>query len=259
MAFSINDLATELGIDPSTLAAKGDVVAKWNGYLSNADTQYQESARAKKDALEAVERTKREQEVIDAQIAKFGVSETRVAELESAVAARDAAIEKAKSMGFTFDIPAARATPTPAPKPDQTAIHLNQFGQLLKVQSKYQAVYGKPYADDLEQLINDANAQRLPIYDFAARKYDFAGEEKRKSDADLAAKRTEWETAAVKKYQEENPMRTPIDQRGRTSAHSQIHKPREASADKNFRNLPVKERIAQSVARSRAAFDQSVA
>ena len=50
MAFTVDSLAQELGIDPATLAGKGDVVAKWNGYLTEADTKYNSATAAQKDA-----------------------------------------------------------------------------------------------------------------------------------------------------------------------------------------------------------------
>ena len=41
MSFTLDTLADELGIPRETLSAKSDVVAKWNGYLSEADSKIQ--------------------------------------------------------------------------------------------------------------------------------------------------------------------------------------------------------------------------
>ena len=46
MAFTVEALAAELGIDPATLQAKPDAVKKWNGYLTEADTKYTQATAA---------------------------------------------------------------------------------------------------------------------------------------------------------------------------------------------------------------------
>lgn len=264
MAFSINDLATELGIDPSTLAAKGDVVAKWNGYLSSADTKYQEATQAQKDAVAKLEQAQREQAAIDAEILKFGTTETRMAELETAVAIRDAALAKVKASGFNVDL---SGFPTPKVETvdpvkelrDRQDSGFRQMGQAMKVAARYSAIYEKPFVDDPVALVSEAIANRMDVEAWAEKKFDFAGEQKRRSDANLAKQKAEWEAAAVNKYKEDNPVRSPLDQRGVASKHPQIFKPRDAASAKTFANLPAKERLAQSVARGRALAAESVA
>ena len=83
MAFTLDVLAQELGIDPATLAAKGDVVAKWNGYLGEADTKYTQATAAQKAAEKALEDVKNEQATIDQNIAAFGMTEANVIALRA--------------------------------------------------------------------------------------------------------------------------------------------------------------------------------
>src|ERR1700733_10176106 len=101
MAFTLDNLAAELGIDPATLQAKPEAVAKWNGYLSKADEQYRE-------AKESLEQAKRDQAAIDTEIQKFGMTEARVTELETANAAYKAALDKAKGAGLNIDLSGIR-------------------------------------------------------------------------------------------------------------------------------------------------------
>jgi hypothetical protein len=251
MAFTIEALAAELGIEASTLAAKGDVVAKWNGYLGEADGKY-------RTANETLAQAQREQTAINDQIAKFGVTEARLGELESANAAYKAALETAKKGGFNIDLsgipqPAASVTVDPNKAfQDQMGLGFRQMGKAMKVQARYQAVYGKPFADDPVALVDEAIAHKMDIEAYAEQKYKFTDETNRRAAADLEAKKAEWQAQAVDKYKEEHPE-IPLSQRGMASRHPQVFKPRDAASDKTFRSLPVKERIAQSVARSREA------
>jgi len=252
MAFSISDLATDLGIDVSTL--KPDAVSKWNGYLTEADTKYQGATKAQREAAEAVEQAKRDQTAIDEQIQKFGVTETSLAEYKAANAALTAALEEVKKSGFNVNMPnlpkpAAAAAVDPAA---EWKAGFRQMGAAMRVQAKYQAIHGKPYPDDPTQLVDEAIARRMDVEAWAEQKYNFAAESARISKEAAAKHDAEIAAAAVKKYQEDNPQRSPLDQRGVASKHPQIYKPKDAATDKAFRNQPVKERIAQSVARGRA-------
>ena len=261
MAFTLDVLAQELGIDPSTLASKGDVVAKWNGYLTKADTQYHDADKAQKEALATLEQAKREQTAIDEQIQKFGVTETSLAEYKAANAALTAALEEVKKSGFNVNMPnlPTPKAPAAADPADQWKQGFKQMGAAMRVQAKYQAIHGKPYPDDPTALVDEAIARHMDVEAYAEQKYNFAAESARvqkevaaKHDAEIAA-------AAVKKYQDDNPQRTPLDQRGVASKHPQIYKPREAADAKKFAKLPAKERIAQSRARALASVDHGAA
>lgn len=251
MAFTIEGLAQELGIDPATLASKGDVVARYNGYLSGADTQYRE-------AKESLEQAKREQEVITAQIVKFGETEASLGELRSANAAYKAALEEAKKGGFNIDlsglptpkIPAA-ADPLADLRSRQDA-GFRQMGAAMRVASKYQSIHGKPFIDDPIALVDAALAARMSVEDYAEQKYKFADESARINKENATKHDAEVGAAAVKKYQEDNPTRSPMEQRGVASKYPQITKPKDAAEGRKFANLPPKERLAQSVARGRA-------
>lgn len=255
---TLAELANELGIDPAVLSAKGDVVTKWNGYLSGADTKYQDATRAQSEAVEKLEQAKREQQVINDQIASFGVTEASVAELRAANAALTAALEEVKKSGFNVDlskIPTPRASDNPDPNKllqDKMTQGFSLFGQALKVQNTYQEIYGKPFTGDIEALANEAQRNHMSVFDWAAKTYDFVGERSKRQKAAQEAHDADVSAKAVSKYKEDHPE-IPLGQRGVASRHPQIFKPRDAATDKTFRNLPAKERIAQSVARSRAA------
>jgi hypothetical protein len=259
MAFTLDTLASELGIDPATLAAKGDVVNKWNGYLSKADEQYRTASQEKKDALDTLEAAKREQAAIDEQIQKFGVTETSLAELRASNAALSAALEEVKKQGFNVNMPnlPSPKAPAVADPADQWKQGFRQMGAAMRVQAKYQKIHGKPYPDDPTTLVDEAIAHRMDVEAWGEQKYKFAEESERIQKETLAKQRAEWEAAAVNKYKENNPTRTPLDRPGIASRHPEIFKPRDSAGEKTFRNLPAKERIAQSVARSRAAIAAS--
>jgi hypothetical protein len=258
MAFTLNDLASELGIDVATLQSKPDVVAKWNGYLTEADTKYTQATQAQKDAETKLEAVKNEQAVIDQNIAAFGMTEANVAALKANNAAMEASLKALKEQGFDVKIPDA-----PKNEPTKTEFDANAFRNDVNstmilgfnVNNRYQRLFGQPMPDDIDALAREAAQVRMPFQEYVAKKYDFSGKEKeiqaaatKKHDEEIAA-------AAVKKYQEEHPVTSgnPDLQRGVASRHPQIIRQREAGDQKQFANLPARQKIAMSVARTRAA------
>jgi hypothetical protein len=265
MAFTLDTLAQELGIDPSTLHAKSDVVAKWNGYLSEADTKYSQATAAQREAVETLEQAKRDQSAIDDQIQKFGVSEVRVAELESANAAYRSALEKAKESGLNIDLSGIRqptaVTPADPNKTlqDQLKTGFSQMGAALRAQARYQSVYGKPFTDDPVKLIDEAIAARMPVEQYAEQKYKFGEETEKQRQSEVQAKIDAGVSAGVKKWQEDHPVTNghPGLARGRDSVHSKIFKPRDAQEQNDFRKMSPRDRIAASVSRVRQAVASS--
>src|ERR1017187_3268772 len=180
--FTLDNLAAELGIDPATLQANPDVTAKWNGYLSQADTQY-------KEAKSALEEAKRDQAAIDEQIQKFGVTETNLAELRTSNAALTAAIEEVKKQGLNVDLsklpqPRQPEVVDPTKTLEQTLrTGFSQMGEALRVQTRFQGVFGKPFVDDPVKLVDEAIAARMPVEQWAEQKYKFSEEQDRQSKA----------------------------------------------------------------------------
>lgn len=260
MAFTLDTLAAELGIDPATLQAKGEVVAKWNGYLTQADTQYRE-------AKTSLEQAQREQQAIDEQIQKFGVTETRLAELESANAAYKAALETAKGQGVNIDLsgirqPAAAVQQDPI-KTVESLMRSNfaNMGAAMRVQAQYQGVYGKPFADDPVKLIDEATAARMPVEQYAEQKYKFGEEREKQRQADVQAKIDAGVKAGVTKWQEDHPVTkgNPSLAAGLASKHPQVFKPRTSQETNDFRKMSPRDRIAASVARVRESIQSDVA
>lgn len=253
MAFTLDVLAQELGIDPETLKAKSEVVSKWNGYLTKADEQYTE---AKRD----LEQAKRDQQAIDEQITKFGVTEARLAELQASNAAYAAALEEVKKQGMNVNIPTPPPAKVDTPDPVKTVDSLMRsnfanMGAAMQVQTTYQAVYGKPFSDDPVKLIDEATAARMPVAQYAEQKYKFT-EARQKADAEARQREIQAGIdSGVKKWQEDHPVEkgNPSLAKGLASQHPKVFKPRDAADAKSFRNLPPRERIAASVLRVREA------
>jgi hypothetical protein len=255
MAFTIDDLASELGIDAATL--KPDARAKWNGYLTEADTKYQQATTAQKDAEAKLKQVIEEQKVIDQNISSFGMTEANVIALRANNAAMEATLKTLKSQGLDVNIPEAPA----APKQDQfdpTKFQQDVNQSLIlgfDMNNRYQRLYGTAMPDDLSVLLREATQARQPLQQYVAAKYDFAGREK--SQREEAQKKHDdgIRAAAVKEYQEAHPVTqgNPELQRGVSSRHPQLAKPREGADGKTFANLPARQKIAQSVGRTRQA------
>lgn len=259
MAFTVEALATELGIDPATLQSKPDAVKKWNGYLSEADTKYTQATVAQQEAQANLDQAKRDQAAIDEQIKSFGLTEARVAELQTSNAALTAAIEEVKKQGLTVDL-SKLPTPTPAVATDPTKAlqaqlqtGFSQMGAALRVQSRYQSVFGKPFTDDPVKLIDEALAARLPVDQYAEQKYKFGEEQEKQRQTELKRQIDDGVAAGVKKYQEENPVTkgNPSLAPGVASRIGKIFKPRTSAETNDFRKMSPRERIAASVSRVR--------
>jgi hypothetical protein len=253
MPFTLDALATELGIDPATLTGKADVVAKWNGYLSEADTQYRSAKTMKEEAEAKLAAVEAEQKVINDNIAAFGVTEANTAALRANYAAMEASLKELKAQGFNVNIPDAPKVADPVKNEFNPDAFRNDVNQSLilgfDMNNRYQRLYGQPMPDDLQTLLRESQQQRKPIQVYVAEKYDFPGREKsqreeaqKKHDDEIAAK-------AVAKFREENPVTAghPDLARGVASRHPQVVRERPA-LDKGFANMSQREKIARSVA-----------
>ena len=161
MSFTLDTLADELGIPRETLASKGDVVAKWNGYLSEADTKYSQATQAQKDALATLEAAKNEQRVIDENIAKFGMTEANIIALRANNAAMEAQLKTLKEQGLDVTIPTAPPVNQPAAfDPNSVPAHdvntTSKYG--FKASNEYQRIFGKPIPDDIDVLADEGCA-----------------------------------------------------------------------------------------------------
>lgn len=257
MAFTLQDLASELGIDVSTL--KPEVATKWNGYLSEADTKYAAATAAQKEADEKLAQLKIENDAINDQIAKFGMTENTVNALRANYAAMEAQLKALKEAGMDVKVPDALPAPA-APDPNEQFRNnvtrgFAQMGEAVKLINRYQQVFSKPLPDDLDALASEASARKMSLMAYAEQKYNFAAEQQRIAAEQQKKHDDEVAAAAIKKYQEEHPVTqgNPEFARGVPSRHPQLVKPREATESKSFANLPMRQKIAQSVARTRAA------
>ena len=126
------------------------------------------------------------------------------------------------------------------------------MGKAMKVQARYQSVFGKPFADDPVALVDEAIANRMDVEAYAERKYNFAAESQRqakeaadKHDAEVAAK-------AVAKFREDNPILPGHERRGMASQHPQVMKPKTVADTKSFMGMSPRQKLEASVARGRA-------
>lgn len=257
---TIAELATELGLDIATL--KPEAVTKWNGYFTDADTQYK-TAKELKDASEQnLRQVAHEQTEINKYIEQYGTSETTRAALEANLAAYKAVVDNLKTQGINVDVPALTTIPPvgnstkPATTFDENKFRgqvSNVLSQSINLNNKYQTLYGKPLPDDIDVLADQASKAGKPLFQYAAEKYDFAGEEKRKSDAASKAHDEKIADAAVKKYKEDNPNTAgnPFMNGGGDSRSPQILKRHDNTNLREYSNLSPREKIARSISNSR--------
>jgi hypothetical protein len=254
MAFDLNVFASEFGIDPATLQSKPEAFAKWNGYLSEADTKYTSATQAQKEAQAALDAVKAEQAAIDDKIKSFSLTEAEVDSLRANYAALEAQAKALKAQGYNLTIPDTPVKHEPAafdPNKFQNDVN-STLVQGFNVMNRYQRLFGKALPDDLDALAREAGARRMPFTDYVAQKYDFAGEEKRQQEASTKKREDEIRAEAVKKYQEEHPVTAgnPELLRGGESRFPELAKrPAQKSAHENYGGSPA-QRIARSVRRS---------
>lgn len=257
---TIQEIAAEMGVDLSTV--KPEFVTRISGLVTDADKQFQSATQLKEASEANLRQVQQEQDEINRYIEQYGASEQTNAALRANYAAMEAQLKSLKEQGIPVEIPAAPAAPTtkqpttPAFNPDQFADRMGSvLSQSIDASNKHLALYGKPMPDSLETLAAEAKQARKTVGQHAAEKYDFSGEEKRKSEAAAKAHDEAVAAAAVKKYQEDHPnvAGNPFQARGESSSFPQILKPREAKDQRAFANLSPREKIAQSVARSREA------
>jgi hypothetical protein len=257
---TIAELATELGLDASTF--KPEAVAKWNGFLTDAETQYK-TAKELKDASEQnLRQVAQEQTAINAYIEQYGASETTRAALEANLAAYKAVVDNLKTQGINVDVPALTTIPAAGnPTKPTNVFDENKFrgqvsnvlAQSINLNNKYQTLYGKPLPDDIDALADQASKAGKQLFQYAAEKYDFAGEEKRKADAATEAERAKWKAEGAKEYAEKNPNTAgnPFMNGGGDSRNPQILKRHDSKDLREYANLTPREKIARSIANSR--------
>jgi hypothetical protein len=254
MSFDLNVFATEFGIDPATLQAKPDAFKKWNGYLSEADTQYKTAKQLKDEAQATLDAVKAEQAVIDDRIANYSLSEAEVDTLRANYASLEATVKTLQDAGYK-----GLKIPEPVKKNEPAAFDPNRFQQDVNgtlvagfnVMNRYQRLYGKALPDDLDALAREAKSRNINFTDYVAQKYDFAGEEKRQSQAASQKEKDEYAALKVKEYQEAHPVTAgnPELLSSGASRFPELAKRPTPKAHENYGGSPA-QRIARSVKRS---------
>lgn len=248
---TVAEIAAELGIPAETLAAKADVVNKWNGYFSEAENKSTQGAKALADAQAL-------QQVIDQNIASFGITESTNIQLQAQIEALKAAQKTLADNGVKIDLnlptaPAAKSADEQFR--EKVVAGFTQMGQALQVQNRYMSVFGKALPDDPVKLADEAAGNRMSVSDYAERKYGFAAEETRKSTEAQAKREQEIRESAVREYREKNPSVAghPELNGGLPSNYPAIPAPRDAKDLRTFAALPAREKIADAMNRAMQA------
>ena len=176
----------------------------------------------------------------------------------------EASLKALKEQGFDVNIPVTPA----ATKNDPPQFDPNRFRsdvnstlvQGFNVMNRYQRIFGAlRLPDDIDTLANEAAAARKPFQQYVSEKYDFAGREKTMATEAQNKRDAEIRAAAIRRISEKNPITAghPELQRGVASRHPEVVRERPV-ADKGFANLSTREKIAQSVSRTRQVLNKAV-
>jgi hypothetical protein len=164
---TVEEILNDLGVtvDP----AKTANVAKWNTTLAATESG---AAQKLADAQKQLKDAQDLQRVIDDNIAKSGLTEMNMAQLQAnnaaltaALASRDAAIKSIKDQGFTGitvpDLPPLATAPAKDPVKELTDKLMGGFaamGQTMNEVNRYQRVFGAPLPEDPATLADRAVA-----------------------------------------------------------------------------------------------------
>jgi hypothetical protein len=215
---TVEEILADLGatVDP----AKAANVAKWNTTLATTESgAAQKLAAAEKQLKDAQDL----QRVIDDNIAKAGLTETNIAQLQAnnaaltaALASRDAAIKSIKDQGFTGinipELPALATPPAKDPMKELTDKLMGGFaamGQTMNETARYQRVFGTAVPEDPATIPDRALAAGFKtVRDYMEHTYK-VGEKERTVAAEAEQKRLDaYAETKIEKYKAEHPITT---------------------------------------------------
>jgi hypothetical protein len=249
---TVKELAAELGIPEDTLKAHADVVSKYDGIFTSADTKSRDAQEAITRAEKAMQDANDLQAVIDNKIDEYTSGETNNASLRATIKAQQAALEELKGQGFDINLPEFGKTSATQTADDPTEKVSNllsqfgqQFGQIMNVQNRYQQVFGKPFPDDPTRLADEAAAHRMPVSAYAEKKYGFAAEDKKRTDERFAKEKEDYASLKIKEYQEAHPNTSGNSnlQGGLPSNYPAMPKPREGADVRSFSTMSAREKM----------------
>lgn len=261
---TVEELAADMGIDLAT--AKPEGVTKFRTFVADTNKQYTDAKALAAQAEANLAAVQKEQDEINTYIAQYGTSEEARAATEANLAAYKAAVENLKAKGITVDVPELKVTPaagggTPSGKatfdPDKFRGQVGStIADLTDLNNKHIALTGQPLPDRSNTLAEEARKAGQSLYEYGAKKYDFAGKEKAKADAAQAAHDAEVAAKAVADWKAKNPNVSgdPNQRGGVESANPFIKREKVEGANlREFSNMNPRQKIAASVARSREA------
>jgi hypothetical protein len=225
---TVEELAAEFGIPAETLAAKPDVVKKWN---TNFATTQSDAATKLAAAEKQLQDAQALQRVIDENIRTAGLTETNIAQLQASNAAYAAALDAVKKAGFTGITMPDLPTTTPAakdPVADLTGLitkGFTQMGQTLNEMNRYQRVFGSPLPEDPGTIADRAASARLSVRDYMEQTYKVSAKEQENA----AAVTAKHEAGLKAKWEEEYKAAHPV-----TMGHPELG----GGVPSNFPNIP---------------------
>jgi hypothetical protein len=258
---TLKELAAELGIDAATLEAKKDVVTKWDGYFADAERKASEGSRAAEEAQRKFAEAQALQAAIDENIAKFGINDATVAQLQASNAAMKAAMDELKKSGINVALPDIPTPAAPAAKDPAKELQdiltrgFSQIGQTFNAINRYQRVFGKPLPEDPTMIGDKAAAMRMSVNDYMEHTYKISDEEKRQAETARADHDRKIAEEAVAKYKEEHPITAghPELNGGMPSNFSRMPAPRDPKSVREFSSMSTREKISNAMQRAREA------
>ena len=253
---TVEELAAELGIPAETLAAKPDVVKKWN--KSFATTQSE--AQAKLDAaLQKVQDAKDIERITNESINAAQLTEFNVAQIQAnndalttANAALTATIESLRKQGFTGlnipELPKVNTVTPPDPTKSLTDLitkGFTQMGQTMNEVTRYQRVFGTPIPEDPATLADKAAAVRLSVHDYVEQTYKVSAKEQELSAASRQKELDAYAAKKLEEYQAAHPVTTghPELGPGVPSNYPNIPKPSDAAGVREMAGKSPMEKI----------------
>ena len=252
---TVEELAAELGIPAETLAAKPDVVKKWNSTFATTESNAtQKLADAQKQLTDA----QNLQRVIDENIRTAGLTETNMAQLQANNAALTAALESVKKAGFTGitipDLPKpGTSTVDPMDTLKNTIVQgFTNIGQTLNEMNRYQRVFGAPLPEDPQTIADRAAAARLSVHDYVEQTYKVSAKETELATASRQKEMDAYAETKINAYKEAHPSTAghPELNGGLPSNYPTMPKPREATSVREFASLPARQKIADAMQRA---------
>lgn len=257
MALTVEEILSGLGIPAETYAGKD--LQSWNGKISAIESTANERITTAEKKLADAQALS---QVINDNIAQFGINETNMAQLRANNAALTAALEEVKKAGFSGitipDLPNSNAAQQADPA-DQfrtsVAQGFAQMGQAMNAINRYYRVTGKPLPEDPTTLADNAARLRMSVNDYVEHTYKLTETERANAAAAAQKEKDDYAALKVKEYKEAHPSVAghPELNGGLPSNFPAMPKPRDGKDLRSFAGMSARDKIADAMRRSAEA------